>query len=210
MPNSTAFQYIFDNAETISIDRRAVTAQTISRDNTVRTVSRGGQVWRFTVKLPDGISWQTLRPYIEAIDNADRYTRANVQLNNTGYTTWLSAYQGQSSNTSAWTANVTQGNTSMTLTSVSGLSSSQYTFKAGDFVQLGTSGNVYSIVQNVVYPTTTVQLNRAVIDTTGSKTLVIGPNVIWQVYCTQLPSWTIFARDQVSWDGEFVFYEALT
>jgi hypothetical protein len=59
---TTAFQYVFDNAESISINRRSTTAQTISRNNTVRTVSRGGNVWRFEVKLPDGIRWSDARP----------------------------------------------------------------------------------------------------------------------------------------------------
>ena len=71
---TTAFQYVFDNAESISFDRRAVTAQTISRDQTVRTVSRGGQIWKFNVALPNGIRWSEARPYIEAIDAADRRT----------------------------------------------------------------------------------------------------------------------------------------
>ena len=65
---TTAFQWVFDNAESISIDRKAVVAQTTSRDQTIRSVSRGGQVWRFEVKLPDGIRWSDARSYIEAID----------------------------------------------------------------------------------------------------------------------------------------------
>ena len=77
---TTAFQYVFDNAESISIDRRAVTAQTMTRDNTVRTVSRGGQVWRFDVKLPDGPTWSGARPYITAIDYAYTLSRQLSQL----------------------------------------------------------------------------------------------------------------------------------
>lgn len=203
---TTAFQYVFDNAETLSINRRAVTAQTIARDNTVRTVSRGGQVWRFDIKLPDGPRWSDQRPYIEAIDYADRYTVGTVQINNSGYNSWLTPYRGNSANYTAFTATWTQGATSITLTS-SPTTSSGYKFRVGDFIQLGSTGKVYSVVADVPYTSNTVYLNRAIIDDTGSGTLSVAENVTWSVICTELPQWTIFARDQVSWSGNFVFYE---
>ena len=205
---TTAFQVVFDRAESIGIDRRSVTAQTIARDNTIRTVSRGGQVWRFDVKLPDGIAWSELRPYIEAIDYADRYTEGVVQLSNTGYTSWLNKYQGNSANSTGFVGTVTQGSTTLTLTT-SPTTSSGFKFRAGDFIQLGTTGRVYSVVSDVAFNSNAVILHRAVLDTTGSKTLICGPNVSWTVICSQLPKWNIFARDQVSWDSSFVFYEAM-
>jgi hypothetical protein len=36
-----------------------------------------------------------------------------------------------------------------------------------------------------------------------------GTDETYTVKCTQFPQWTIFARDQVSWDGAFVFVEVL-
>lgn len=205
---TTAFQYVFDNAESISIDRRAVTAQTVSRNNTVRTVSRGGQIWRFDVKLPDGPRWSDLRPYIEAIDYADRYTVGTVQINNPGYNSWFTAYQGSAANPAAITATWTQGANTITLTG--GQAAAGYNFRAGDLLQLGSSGRVYSVVADVAFGSNTVTLNRAVIDATGSGTLITGVNVTWSVICTELPQWNIFARDQVSWSGNFVFFEDMT
>ena len=205
---TTAFQYIFDNAESISFDRRAVTAQTISRDQTVRTVSRGGQIWRFTVALPNGIRWSDARPYIEAIDAADRYTTGNVQISNTGYTTWLNAYRGSAATTTGFYANITKGWANATITANPTVASG-YKFRAGDIVQAGTTGNVYSITSDVAFNSNAVTFNRAVKDSTGNVALTVGPAVTWTLICTQLPTWTIFARDQVSWSGDFVFYEAL-
>lgn len=128
MPNTTAFQYVFDKAETIAIDRKAMVGQSITRSGIVRSVSRGSMPWRFIVKLPDGIPWTDARTYIKAIDEADRFTVGNVALSDPGYANWLG-------NTSEF-----QGKT-------------------------------------------------------------------WQVICTKLPQWTIFARNQVAWDGEFEFVE---
>jgi hypothetical protein len=182
-----------------------VTAQTISRNNTVRTVSRGGQVWRFDVKLPDGIRWSDAREYIEAIDSADRFTTGTVQINNPGYNTWLLPYRGNS-NPVGFSASWTQGDSSITLTA--GQTFSGLNFGRGDVIQLGT-GRVYSVTADVPFNSNTVPVNRPVIDATGTGTLKVGPAVTWSVVCTELPQWTIFARDQVSWSGPFVFYEVM-
>ena len=206
---TTAFQVVVDRAQSISINRRAVVSQTISRDQTVRAVSRGGQVWRFDIQLPDGIPWQTLRSHIEAIENADRYTSGNISLNTSGTLDWFMKYQGNSVSTSGFVGTVTQGNVTLTLTS-NPTTSSGYKFRAGDLIQLGTGGKVYSVASDVAYDSNTVTLNRPVIDSSGSKTLVVGPNVVFKVICTNIPNWTIFQRDQVSWDGSFTFYEDLT
>lgn len=203
---TTAFQYIFDNAESISFNRRATTAQTISRSNTVRTVSRGGQIWRFEVTLPNGMRWSDIRSHIEAIEHADRYTVGNVQINNSGYNSWLTGYQGSATTTSGFYAQVTTGYANAVITSSPTIASG-YRFRAGDIVQVGTTGNVYSITNDVAYNASAVTFNRPVLDTTGNVTLTVGPDVTWQVVCTEMPSWTIFARDQVSWSGAFVFYE---
>jgi len=204
-----AFQKVIDYAESISINKRGVVSQTISRDQTVRSTSRGGQVWRFDVKVPDGIAWQELRGPIEAIENADRYTSANISLNTSGTLDWFMKYQGNSISTSGFVGTATQGNVTLTLTS-SPTTSSGNKFRAGDLIQLGTAGKVYSVVSDVAFNSNVVTLNRPVLDSSGSKTLVVGPNVVFKVICTNLPNWTIFARDQVSWDGTFTFYEDLT
>lgn len=206
---TTAFQYIFDNAETISIDRKAVVAQTVTRDQTLRSVSRGGKVWRFDVKLPDGIPWSTARPYIEAIDYADRYTVGNVQINNAGYNAWLTPYQGNAVNSTGFYSNVKLGNTSITL-SASPTISSGNKFVRGDLIQLGPNGKVYSVAADVPYTSNTVTLNRPIIDANvANVNLQVGPAVTWRVVCTELPTWTIMSRDQVSWSGSFKFMEYL-
>lgn len=204
---TTAFQYVFDNAESLSFDRRAITAQTISRDNTVRTVSRGGQVWRFEARLPDGPRWQDVREYVEEIEYADRYTPGTVQLNSHGRNDWLTGYRGNSENYTGFEASWVQGGTSITLTA-SPATPSGYRFRAGDFVQLLTTGRVYTVQEDVPFNSATVPLHRPIIDATGSGSILVADDCVFTVICTELPQWTIFARDQVSWSGAFVFYEA--
>ncbi len=200
-----SFQWIIDNAESISINRKSMVSSTTARDGTVRSVSRGGQPWRFEVKFPDGAKWTDLRPLISSAEKLDRYTTATIKLNDPGLF-WLSQYQGNATNT-AFSASWTQG--SKTITVSGGTTPSGFKFRAGDFIQLGATRHVYTVAQDVVYSGTSVTLHRPVLDATGSGSLVIGANCQYSVICTQFPEWTIFARDQVSWSGPFIFQEVL-
>lgn len=202
-----SFQWILDNAETISLDQKKIIGTTTTRDGTVRATSRGGQVWRLEVKLPDGPRWSDYRNNIAKAQALDRTTTANVQINNSGYNSWLTAYQGNAANSAAITASWTQGGTTITLTG--GQATSGYNFKAGDLIQLKSTGRVYQVAADCAYNSNTVTLNRTIIDATSTGTLVVGPSVTWNVICVEFPSWTIFSRNQVSWSGPFVFVENL-
>jgi hypothetical protein len=205
---TTAFQTVIDYAEAISINKRRKIAQTTSRDGTVKTTSLGGQLWEFEVTLPSGPSWQTFRPLIEAMEALDRVTVGQIQINSSGQN-WLSKYQGDLVSTSGITVSYSSGNTVTITAGATGLSAGQFRFKAGDFIQLGSSNSVYTVVSNVTYNVNTITLNRPVREAAGSYSLIVGPNVTWDVICVQFPKWTIFARDQISWDGPFVFVEAI-
>lgn len=203
-----SFQWIIDRAENITINRKRVVAATTSRDGTVRQVSRGGQVWRFDVKLPDGIAWRDLRQYISQAEALDRVSTATITLNHNGFD-WIYEYQGNSVNYTGFVANITQGSSTITLTT-SPTTSSGYKFRAGDFIQLGSAGKVYTVAADVAYNSNTVTLHRPVLDATATGvSLRVAENCSWTVICTNFPDWTLFARDQVSWSGAFTFVENL-
>ena len=84
MPNSTAFQVVFDKAESMSLRRRHNVAQTQTRSGVVRSVSRGAQPKTFVVTLPNGMPWVEMRDAIAAIDAADRFTLGDVTINTPG------------------------------------------------------------------------------------------------------------------------------
>jgi hypothetical protein len=202
---TTAFQVIFDKAESISINKRAIVGQTVARDLTVRSVSRGGQLWRFDVQLPSGIRWSEMRSYLESIEGANRFTSGTIQINQSGYNSWLTAYQGNSVTSSGFVATAVNGSNTITLTT-SATTPSGYKFRSGDVIQLG-SGHVYTVASDVAYDSNSIQLNRPVLDASASYGLVVGPNVTWTVVCTSMPQWTISGRDQVSFSGAFSFVE---
>lgn len=202
-----SFQFVIDNAESISINRLKTVASTQARDGTVRAVSRGGQVWTFTVNLPEGPSWHSYRGPISELEYLDRVTVSNIQLNTVGQE-WFWQYQGDCANTSAVTATVPSSGNTITLTA--GQAASGYNFRAGDFIQLGANGHCYTVAADVPYNSNTVTLHRPLMDGAGNVNLRIAGDCVFSVICTQFPSWNIFARDQISWDGPFVFVEDLT
>jgi len=205
---TTAFQTVIDNSEAISFNRRKKVAQTTSRDGTVKSTSLGGQVWEFEVSLPNGPKWSEYRPLIEKMEALDRVTVGTIQINKAAHS-WLTGYQGNLSSLSGIGVSFTSGNTVTITSGATGLSAGQFRFKSGDLIQLGSSGKVYSVVDDVAHNGTTITLHRPVREAAGSYTLFVGQNVTWSVICVQFPKWTIFARDQVGWDGPFVFSEAI-
>jgi hypothetical protein len=75
-----SFQWIIDRSEQLSIDRRKMVAQTTARDGTVRAVSRGVPPKKFTVKLPDGLSWTEIKSFVEAAEALDRVSTATITI----------------------------------------------------------------------------------------------------------------------------------
>jgi hypothetical protein len=205
---TTAFQTVIDYAEELSINKKRKIAQTTSRSGVVRTTSIGGQVWEFSVKMPDGLAWTEFRPLIEKMEALDRVTTGTIQINKAGHS-WITAYQGNLANVTAVTVSYTSGNTLTITGGATGLSTGQFRFRSGDLIQLGTTGSVYSVVNDVAATGTTITVHRPIREVPGTYTLRVGQNVSWSVVCVNFPNWNLFARDQVSWDGSFVFVEAL-
>lgn len=202
-----SFQWIIDNAEAISIERQEIVGQSITRNQTVRTTSRGAGVWKFSVKLPDGMAWTDVRGNISKAEALGKVTPGTISLSTSGQS-WLYQYQGNSANSTGFYASIQTGDNQITLTT-SPTTTSGFKFKAGDFIQLGSNGRVYTVAADVPYNSNTVTLNRAVIDNTASVNLRVGANCSWTVQCVDFPTFTLFARDQVSWSGPFVFYEKM-
>jgi len=85
MPINTAFQWVFNHAESLSIDNRDIVMQTITRDETVRATSYGQGKWKFTVKLPDGMPWDVNASYIQTLDNQYLLSEGLISFDNTTY-----------------------------------------------------------------------------------------------------------------------------
>jgi len=204
---TTAFQTVIDRATTLSFNKRRKVAQTQSRSGVVKTTSAGGQVWEFQARLPDGPKYSEYRPLIEAMEAMDTVTIGQIQLNNSGHS-YISGYQGDLSSTSGITVSYSSGNTLSITAGATGLSSGNK-FEAGDYIQLGSTGSVYTVASDVAHNSTTITTHRPVLETAGSYSLIVGPSVTWDVICIEFPNYTLFGYDQIRWSGPFIFVEAI-
>lgn len=206
-----AFQFIFNNATSISVNRRGRVSQTQSRNGRVNALARGGQVWEFVVAPPPIMSWTASRAMIEAIDKADLVNVLPVQINKPEHN-WIVRYQGGFAPSMVVNCTIPLSGNQIQLDASPSLPAGQFKFKAGDFVELSFNnaiGRVYTVVEDVVHNQTTVTLNRPLQDVPASQSAVVrrGPDCRWLLLCTQMPNWTLVSEDRVAWDGEFVFVE---
>lgn len=212
-----AYQWIFDHAETLSINKRGITAQSITRDQRIRSVSRGGEIWRFTISMPTGLTYNANRGYIEALDQADRTAVEFINLSKYSY---IGGYRGDAGSTTGLTLKYT---TAMAATNTKqfeagtlpNIGTTDKVFRAGDLIQKTGSNYVYSVTADVARgsgSTVLVPVNRSILDTPSASTAIakIGTAVEWRVICTQRPDWRLVSKDIIEWTGDFVFQEVLS
>ena len=201
-----SFQYIIDNAAELSIQKRQKVAQTISRAGVVKTTSLGGQVYEIRARLPTGPRWSEERRFIEAAEGLDRTTVGTIKINNPGQQ-YIIGYQGDVPNPSI-TVSPTQVPKRLSITGGVTINDG-FVFRAGDYIQLGANGSVYTVIEDVFHTNQLVTVHRPVRESAGTYTLLVGQDVSWDVICINIPQWTLFGFDQIRWNGEFVFVEAL-
>ena len=200
---TTAYQEVFDRARTISINRRKKVSQTQSRSGVVKTTSVGGQVWEFEVRLPDGPRFSDYRSIIQDMETLDRVSTGQISIPHH----YIAGLRGDVGITGTVNVAATQGSTSLTVNS--NTNATNFRLKKGDYIQLGSTGKVYSVTNDQTSATSVINVHRPVLDATANYNLVIGTNATWDVICVQWPNFTIFGYDQVSWSGPFIFVEAI-
>ena len=212
MPSANeAFQWIINNASGMSIDGRGTVAQTATRENVIRTVSRGGRVWKFTVTPSPGATYVEARPYLAKLDQMDRITIADINFDHPGFENII-GYQGSGSG--GFSVVVPSGTSVTTCTVTAGSLTGTYVARAGDWLQIGATGSVYQIVEDPAPGNgATVTLNRPIDEAAGTYTGLLGADVTWSVLCVQRPTWSLVpagANMLVQWSGDFLFYEDRT
>jgi len=200
---TTAYQEVFDRATTLSINKRRKVSQTQSRSGVIKTTSVGGQVWEFEVRLPDGPAFSEYRSIIQDMETLDRVSTGEVSIPQS----YIAGLVGDVGITGTINVSATQGSTSLTVNS--NTNATNFRLKKGDYIQLGSTGKVYSVTNDQTSATSVIGVHRPVLDATANYNLVIGTNATWNVICVQWPNYTIFGYDQVSWSGPFIFVEAI-
>jgi hypothetical protein len=197
-----SFQLILEIQTKMTVNNRRTIGQQVSRSGQLRVAQYLTSVpWVFTVVPHNYLYYPQVRAVIQAIDNADRQVASNITFSSPNLQ-WFTKMQGTA--TAATLATTPTANT-QTLTL-----SSNGTYKAGDFIQVG--GYVYKVTADSAG--TTVNIHRPLIGIPASGSVVtIGNNVSFNVVAEACPTYTLNPMTDgafVEWDSPFVFRENIT
>ena len=203
-----SFQFVLDNAQQASVNRRPVVSQTQTRSGIIRSVKRDLDFWTIEAQLPEGIRWSVNRQAINDMENLDRYTTEFIGFRNSGLD-YFYGYQGDQPNPENIRGTVYGINTEVILSGGITITSG-FIFRKGDIFQIGTTGAVYQVTADVAWNETVVPIHRPIVrETVGTYDLLIGQAARFKVKCVQFPQWRMVDYDQVGWNSSFVFQEIL-
>lgn len=214
----SGFQTIFDIHQKFTVNNRRTIGQQVSRSGQLRVSQYLTAVpWEFTVEPHNYLYYPVARSIIQTIDNLDRQLPQNVSFNTDGLS-WFTEYQGSfpASIAACTLAAVPPANSqTITVGNLPAGSITDYVFKAGDFLQLGSY--VYKVTADVLRgsgSTVSVGLHRPVIGTVTTGTLTaVGSAVYFPLIAEKCPTYTLTPMANgayVNWDSEFVFRENIT
>jgi hypothetical protein len=214
-----SFQTIFDIQQSMQVNNRRTIGQQVSRSGQVTVAQYLTSVpWVFTVTPHNYLYYPTAREIIQTIDNLDRQIPEVITFN-TPNLSWFTNYQGDLSNSdlNALTlASVPAANSqTISIGNLPSVSSTDYVFKAGDFLQLGEYS--YKVTQDVLRgsgSTVNANLHRPVIGTPTVGTLTaVGQNVTFKLLAQSCPTYRLNPMTNgayVEWTEQFVFREDIT
>lgn len=215
-----SFQNIIDTASGLVINKNSLVSQTIARDQTVRSVDRGGAVYRFTVEPNPGMRWSEWRAIVAEIEAKGRLSIETINLSKpafnyiTGYTGALTNPQLAALSIRYTSAQAAVNTKVFELSGLPSVSADTVIFAAGDLIQPQGTNFPYTVTQTVVRgtgATVTVLVHRTIRMTPSDTyySVLTGQQVSWRVVCTQLPQWKIIPYDRIEWSGNFEFYESI-
>lgn len=194
-----SFQSIVDIQQSMTVNNRRVVGQQVSRSGYITVAQYLTAVpWVFTVVPHNFLYYPQVRDIIQSIDNADRQNPEYITFSSANLD-WFTSMRGTAT-TAVLNGTPTPNTQTLNLTS-------NGTFKAGDFIEVG--GYVYKITADSAG--STVGIHRPLIGTPSSgSTVTLGKNVRFHVVAETCPTYTLNPMTDgayVQWDGPFIFRE---
>ena len=195
----SGFQTIFEIQQSMTVNNRRMVGQQVARSGYITVAQYLTAVpWVFTVTPHSYLYYPQVRDIIQTIDNLDRQLPQTVIFSSNNLS-WFTKMQGTA--TSA-TLNGTPTPNTQTLNLTS-----NGTFKAGDFIEVG--GYVYKVTADSAGSVVTI--HRPLIGTPSSgATVLLGNAVSFNVVAERCPTYTLNPMTDgafVQWNESFVFRE---
>lgn len=221
-----SLQSIINIADTLKINRRKVIGIQYTRNEIARVselVTRNP--WRMSVQVSAILRYDlpATRALLEELDRLDRKIPEEIKFSANPNLSWMFSYQGvlSSSDRTALRVQRFGGSgyaynelvlTGLPTTGPASLANAVL-FRKGDIIQI--SGYPYPFtVQNTQVlrgtgNTITITTHREnfIDDSVANTGVVIGPDVEFNMFCTNMPTYTLVGKNQVQFDGAFELYE---
>ncbi len=210
-----SLQTIVDNATYVTIYRKKIAGQSISRSGRLLTSEVVSAVpYQFTSGMHSGLQYSTNRGLTEDLNALDVTEEATIDIGttNTGLA-YITAYQGDSTGIGAVTCVSASGSTLTVDASSAG--SGTFLFKKGDYIQPASGYRYpYQVTADVAHTTSSsvaIPLSRNFIPqdsyTLSGKGIVVGSAVSWKVKLLNKPKYSVMPGDILQFDSEFEYLE---
>ena len=213
-----SLQTIVDNATYVTIYRKKIAGQSISRSGRLLTSEVVSAVpYQFTTGMHGGLQYSTNRALTESLNSLDVTEESTIDIGttNTGLA-YITAYQGDLSAAQIGQIDVTSALASslvLDTTAVTGTPSGNV-FEKGDYLILdGGYRYPYQVTADVAWhvSTITVPLSRNFIPqdsyTPAGKGIAVGSAVTWKVKMINKPRYSVIPGDLLEFDSDFEFIE---
>ena len=210
-----SIQTFLDRATFLTVDKRKVSAQTITRSGQVKTAEvASANPYRFAFGVTAGYTYSENRGSLEDLDSLDITVEEQIDIGTTNTNlSYLTALQG----TLGGSPTITSASGLSIVVSTGGATGSGVALKKGDFIQPGSGYRYpYQVTADVNWnaSTITVPIHRPFITQTGYsvslKPLLLGSAVTWNVKMVNKPSYTVLPHDRFSLDNDVELVEIIT
>lgn len=215
-----SLQTIIDNATFITIKRKKLAGQSVSRSGRVLTSEiASAEPYRFIVGMHEGLTYSDNRDLVESLDSLDVTVESTVDIGGTNSgLNYITSYKGGMSGAQVNQVTVTSASASnivLNTTSVSG-STPANAFKKGDYIQLDTNYRYpYTVTADVAWnaSSVTVPIHRPFIPqdsyTVSGKGINVGADAEWHVKVVRKLDYSILPYDRLAFEGDFELVEII-
>jgi hypothetical protein len=210
-----SLQTIVDNATYVTIYRKKIAGQSISRSGRLLTSEVVSAVpYQFTSGMHSGLQYSTNRGLTEDLNALDVTEEATIDIGTTNTSlAYITAYQGDSTGIGSCTITGRSGST--LILNCSNAGSGTYLFKKGDYIQPASGYRYpYQVTADVAHTTSssvTIPLSRPFIDqdsySLNGKLFVVGSACTWKVKMVNKPKYSVLPGDLLQFDTDFEYLE---
>jgi len=222
-----AIQTILDNCNGLTINRRKVVGQQITRNQIPRvSTTPTKNPWTMELDMPTSFKYSDARALMESVDTLDRTGYEDVTFSNNACLNWIFRYQGTLPLTqlNQMTVSSFVGN-QLILSNVPAINQNRVIFEPNDLIQIAGFPYPFTSTTRVVRGTggtITITTHRPNI-ITGSITglnILVGNNCIFRLFCPNMPVYklivggatyaagnTLINNALIEWSDPFQLYE---